>query len=68
VLKVKDPKGQLAMALNIELASSMRTPMHCHEDLVMMAASDVRSGRRWSKWLMLLFKLTFNLVCVMRLY
>ena len=46
----------------IWLPSSMTTAMNCHEDHVMMAVNGVSSGRRLSKQLMLLFKLTFHQV------
>ena len=39
-------------------------PTHCHEGLATMAANDARSGRGLSKWLVLLFKLMFHLLCV----
>ena len=38
-------------------------PTHCREGLVAMAANDVRNGRGSSKWLVLLFKLMFQLLC-----
>ena len=37
-------------------------PTHCREGLVTMTANGVRSGRGLSKWLVLLFKLMFDLL------
>ena len=43
-------------------------PTHCREGLVTMVANGVRNGRGSSKWLVLLFKLMFHLLCVVSLW
>ena len=52
------------MRLSIEKVSGIKMLTPCHEDLVVMAANGVRSGRRLNKWLVLLFRLKFHLLGV----
>ena len=49
------------MRLSIGKVSGIKMLTPCHEDLVVMAANGVRSGRRLNKWLVLLFRLKFHL-------
>lgn len=51
------------MRLSIRLARGIRMQTHSREGLVTIAANGVRSGRGLSKWLVLLFKLMFHLLC-----
>ena len=77
VLQVKEPEGQLArwiefmssFSYDIEYRAGQRhqnadglSRRPCNDGL--MAANGARSGRGLSRWLVLLFKLMFHLLCV----
>lgn len=50
----------LPIRLSIKKGSGFSMQMPCDKEFVVVVVSSVRSGRRFNKWLALLFKLTFN--------